>query len=145
MKQKTWYVIALLLPIVLPFLCSLLGIFLVFLGFKPSSILWVGIFQLFAFPQYILFCVGVWLWLRHKSVEQIKQMSWFLPLLFVPICGAGIGIWVYFTDKSSPPFFETISNYTFIAAPIAILYGYFYVIFAHTLMWAVKKFGWVVD
>lgn len=90
MSIRRWYSIMLFLPLLVPALLLLLNQFYSYeemmqgLGTTARLIL---ISCLIAGIPYLGFAAGVFFWLRKKSIDRIKKLSWFLPWILTPLCG----------------------------------------------------------
>jgi hydrogenase/urease accessory protein HupE len=151
MLRKNWYYALLSLPIVITVL-SLLHIKMLpsVTGNVPDASFSyfgaaIGASQLMVMPQYLVFYLGIWVWSRHKTVEQMRRLTWYLPLLFVPVCAVGLGIYALYKGVPFAELFNTIFGSMILFSPFIVFYGYIYVMFAHLLTWIFKKFGWIVE
>ena len=82
MKGKRYFQASLFLPLIVPVIVLLL--------FEPSfaygGVVFILIFSLFlgGIP-YLLFLIGLFVWMRKKDVHAVQRMTFFAPLLFAPM------------------------------------------------------------
>jgi hypothetical protein len=140
MKRKSWYNISLFLPMILPFIAMPLfqdggkisGAFEIF-----SAIFLLGV--IIGGLPYLLFVIGVWWWSRHKTADDMKRLSYIVPVLFYPFCALGITL-ISLTGVPMDSGFQKVATSAsgalfagLLMAGFAIPIGYFYVGLVHVL------------
>jgi hypothetical protein len=132
MKRRSFYLLVIWLPVILPVLLILLEDN-TSLGkthlreLLGSTLLIVGFSIVIAGVQYIVFAIGLIFFLRKKSNAFIACISWLLPILFLPVMFAGI-LLIFDGSLNSEDRW-----YWHSLAGITLGLGYFYVILAHAL------------
>lgn len=156
MNSITFYRLALFLP----YLTLIPGYFLTkdFLANQSSSGLlsaqflgmsWMVISGFWIIP-YTIFVIGLLIWSKDKSINTIR--SWFLrspfmlmlvsPLVFVVIGVLGS----YSSDLNISGSLATVSLIGLIcSAPLALIIGYVFIVFALLLYEILNKFGYIKD
>lgn len=156
MKKKTWYFIALFLPLVVPLLLELLIFIPQIIGvifhtqlfatnfYRHFRTTFSGYFFLpillggtFIYP-YLLFVVVIMGIICNQPSHKIWRISWALPILFLFI----EVITAYFTMGRNS-FWELGVGFAIVI--VTLIYGYFYVLLAHALTWIFQKTGIVKD
>ncbi|MGE0755330.1 MAG: hypothetical protein AB7L92_09270 [Alphaproteobacteria bacterium] len=90
MTRKRWYMLMLFTPLILP-----LVVLLTAYSFGYEEVmLSIGMLMRFLVLSsfiggmpYFIFSVAVALWGRDKSADQLRKLSWWLPWMFMPVCG----------------------------------------------------------
>ncbi len=152
MKRKTWYKIALLLPVIFPFFVVLLGLPVMAVHFDTGTqIMGVGMllftFFMLGAPTYLVFCLLLGWWMKNKTADQMKIASWFLPLIYLPFFATTYVFYLHLVDKSGIliPLGESIVGGTILSSTILLPCAYFYVGLSHLLTALFRKTGWVQD
>ena len=139
MSEISFYRLAILLPLMIPAIAVLP------LAHFPSALDstagWVLGFLVSAAvaggAPYILFCVGLLLWLRTKSERTYLAASLVAPLLFAAFLAACA---ITLSVVEGPPYRWAAAGYY---ALFALAAGYFYVVITHGLRLVLRRAGFV--
>lgn len=144
MNQKTWYYWAMGLPIIWPFFLM----FLTDIGLVPGVIrIFNSVFLAGAMAagiQYALFVMGVYWWSKYKSADQMRAVSWRMPLYFFPVCAAGLLIFFIKYSGQHDSFLQSLLGILLISS-FVIPVGYFYVFMVHALTKLFIAWRWIKD
>jgi hypothetical protein len=91
---------------------------------------------------YCLFVVGVVLWSRGRTADELRRATWLLPLIFVPVCG--ISLYCLNLLHGAMVSFANFYNSARIGL-YAIPFGYFYICLVTVLTYVLQKTGWLAD
>lgn len=132
LKPTTFFRVALAVPLVVPFAV---------LPFGMNAV--VGVFLLslaFGGVQYVLFAGALFLAIgRFRSAERITRLSFWAPVLFVPVQAAG---WLLYVQHSEPQGqFEP--SQLLPGAVYSLLLGYAYVVVVNAVYHLFSTKGWV--
>jgi hypothetical protein len=135
MQKKTWYAIVLLLPLLPIVLAFIFGpVFIPVLG----SVLFFA--SLIACVPYLAFYIGVLLWMRKKTADEVKRASWHFPWVFAIICGI---FWTVAPAlQNADRLFKSPGGVLFIVG-LCIPFGYMYVALAHGLTRLIVSLRWI--
>lgn len=148
MKRKIWYLISLTFPLLLPAFL-LLCHEPVSRSFDTANFN-LTLYDYFIFSAffggvpYFLFIIGIVVWLRHKTANEIKLASWILPVLFTPVLWFGL-----FLMEVLDPLHKNIDIVSFNWIPdlliglFALPFGYFYVLLVNGLTYLFQKLDWI--
>lgn len=131
MKPATFFKVSLVLPLLLPLALMPFGMELV-TGLLVLSIAFGGI-------QYILFAILMFYVIEKlKKGIKIQQLSFFAPILFIPIQAGGWVIYGYY-DKFSNPQVTGIWDPVLPFAFYTLIVGYPYVLFVNLVYFVCKR------
>jgi len=96
MTRRGFYTMALWLPVSWPIIFSFGEFFLhSFTWHQMSRVSGLVLLSgMFGGIQYILFAVLVSFRYARKETEQISRSVWFMPMVFAPICAAGLALFL---------------------------------------------------
>ena len=122
MNAKTYWRVALLLPMVAPVPFAALAALGVELAWLP--LMFLGGALLYAGVPYVIFAAAVLLWSRRHTADELARLARWSPLLFAPLAALGTGAffwggverwgWGYFASNAAG------------GAVSAVLFGYLY-------------------
>lgn len=148
-KKAIWCRLVLFTPfLILLFLIP----FYIFPDNKFFKLLWMLFgFPIVGLPSYFILVLGILLWGRRKTAEQIKALWIYLPLFYIPVLILTIfGLIAYLTFQEHRPWDSTqfvgaSLLFSFMAIVLAIPFSYLYVALFYALTKALKDDGRLVD
>lgn len=143
-RRTSFYRASLLLPIVLPGVFWLLPTPVADLAgaADPSGIVLgplLGSLVLGGVP-YVAFALIILIWSRGKSGRELRRLSWWSPVLFLPLLLIWIAWQMMFTGQSSVAADWDIGV---LYGSLGLVVGYFYVLSVAGLAWAATRLGWL--
>ncbi len=137
MSFKTFYRIALVLPLILPVLS------LVFFQSRFFSILFI--FLMLSGVEYLFFVAisFVYLWRIH-SIEQVQRIVWLAPLIFILFALVGSYLQQFWDRRSNPDLLISLDS----ALPIIVyglMFGYGYCMLIELACRILRAFGFMVS
>ena len=134
MSPATFFRASLLLPVALPVVLLPFGIEgAVF--FLVLALAFGGI-QYLVFAAWMFFAIG-----RQKDGESIQKLSFFSPLLFIPIQAIGWVAWAWYEQVSNPNITSGMWEPLLPFAFYTIVIGYLYVGVVNAVYWAFRWKG----
>jgi len=142
--RKTWYQLALMLPLLLPAVLWGTNRLYPFPGLLAALYVYLFSAAFFGGAQYAVFvCAVIW-WGRNRTAIQFHDASWLWPVLFVPLCALGAPFVLKFEGGSSGHYLDNVSV-GFSMALFALPVGYFYICIVHGLTRLLQQIGWVIE
>ena len=143
-RRGSFYRASLLLPILLPGVFWLLPAPLADIAgaADPSGIVLgplLGSLVLGGIP-YAAFALLILIWSRGKSGRELRRVSWWSPVLFLPPLLAWIAWQMMFTGQSLG---VADCDIGLMYGVLSLLVGYFYVLCVAGLAWAATRLGWL--
>jgi hypothetical protein len=113
--------------------------------FFPALILFFSVY-LGGIP-YLLMLAGLFVWMRGKTAASVQRMTYFLPLLYIPVFSGCTAIFIFFKrllNPSSGPYLEIDLQHPFAFILLCDLFilvvGFCYVVAMNTLF---QLFKWL--
>jgi len=137
-RTKVYFYVSLLFPLLIPLLASI---------FENTL---ASVFQLSIYLggiPYVLFALGLFVWLKNKPNAVVLRLSWAAPILFLPIFSVYIIIhqisrdWVSISDFSAFDVISLLVGYSV----YVVIFGYFYVILMHLLYRLLDKLNILIS
>jgi hypothetical protein len=139
MKRRTFYWLIIWLPLIVPIILFGLEVLLkVNLPGALSGILFSTI--IYGIP-YLLFASAISIWARKISTNNVKRISWILPILFLPVM---IIVFGFLSDFNYISWNNILSMFAEITE-ITLIFGYGYILFACVIEFTFKKIGWIIN
>ncbi len=129
MTLKRWYHCMLFMPLMMPviiFICVAVSGYEVVMLNIGMLLRFLMICSLIGGIPYLFFALAVLWWGRHKTTDQWKKASWWLPWIFTPVCA------VFFLAGFlyEYPQGDAVQS-ALIMAAFCVPVGFMYVIFVH--------------
>lgn len=156
MNYRNFYTVALWLPLAWPVLISIGEICLRQMMWHQMSKLsgLILLSGLFGGIQYLMFAAALSYYFSRRPIEGAKRLSWFLPLIFAPVCS--LVLWMFFSmitmrasqiqvraGEAATPF-DMVSVSTDVAI-FSVLAGYSYVILVHGVRLLLERWDYLRD
>lgn len=148
MKRKYFYLLALWFPLIVPLLVYVAGGTLSNFSHHGEMTLSQLILLSGAFGggQYFLFIVALIPWLARKDARFISRFTWWLPVIFTPVCGA-LG-WLFFAVVDGTEVANSmggIGEMAWFFGAFCLGVGYGYVLLTHLLAFVLCRLNIIRD
>lgn len=155
MTRRGFYTMALWLPVSWPIIISFGEFFLhAFTWHQMSRVSGLILLSgLFGGLQYVLFAALISFRFAHKETDYVSRSVWYLPMVFAPICSAGL--WCFLkvvsiqashmrvrASEAAPVDIFAVTSNIFL---FVMVIGYCYVVIIKSLLVLIERVGLVDD